>query len=66
MDRVKYRPIVLFNLLALRTTVYIAEWALRHRRVIDLGKEYAPVALGSCLAYYAGRVVGQAILYGLA
>ena len=65
MNQLKYRPIVVLNLLLLKTTVVLAEWALKHRKAIRIGRAYAPVVLGSFGAYFAGRVVGQAIINGL-
>ena len=65
MNQLKYRPIVVLNLLLLKTTVFVAEWALKHRAAVKLGRAYAPVVLGSFAAYFAGRVVGQAIINGL-
>jgi hypothetical protein len=65
MNKLKYRPIVVLNLLLLKTTVLLAEWALQHREPVRLGRAYAPVFLGGCVAYFAGRVVGQAIINGL-
>ncbi|MGH2619991.1 MAG: hypothetical protein ACRDHG_05400 [Anaerolineales bacterium] len=65
MNQLKYRPIVVLNLLLLKTTVVLAEWALKHREAVRLGRAYAPVVLGSFAAYFAGRVVGQAIVNGI-
>ena len=65
MNKLKYRPIVVLNLLLLKTTVLLAEWALQHREAVRLCRAYAPVFLGGFAAYFAGRVVGQAIINGL-
>lgn len=65
MNQLKYRPIVMLNLLLLKATVVIAEWALKHRESVRLGRAYAPVVLGGFAAYFAGRVVGHAIINGL-
>lgn len=62
MDKLRYRPIVLLNLLILKATVFVAEWALKHRDWVSRGRAYAPVFAGGFAAYFVGRVVGQAIL----
>ena len=66
MNQYRYRPIVLVNLLLLKATVIVAEWALEHKEWIARGKTYAPVALGGFVAYFVGIVIGQAILNALA
>jgi hypothetical protein len=65
MNQIKYRPVILINLLVLRATVFAAEWALEHRVWISRGRAYAPVVLGGFVAYFVGVVVGQAILSAL-
>ena len=65
MNQLKYRPIVVLNLILLKATVLLAEWALEHRETVRLGRAYAPVVLGGFAAYFAGRMVGQAIMNGL-
>ena len=65
MNQLKYRPIVVLNLILLKATVFLAEWALKHRETVRLGRAYAPVVLGGFAAYFAGQVVGQAIMNGL-
>ena len=65
MNQLRYRPIVALNLLLLKTTVLLAEWALQHREAVRRGRAYAPVVFGGFAAYFAGRVVGQAIINGL-
>lgn len=65
MNQIKYRPVILINLLVLRATVFVAEWALEHRVWISRGRAYAPVVLGGFVAYFVGVVVGQAILSAL-
>jgi hypothetical protein len=62
MNRLRYRPIVLINLLLLKATVMAAEWALEHREWIVRTKAYAPVVFGGFVAYFVGIVVGQAIV----
>ena len=53
---------ILVNLLALRTTVLVAEWALTHREWIVRGKAYAPVIVIGFVAYFVGVVIGHAIV----
>ena len=65
MNRLRYRPIVLINLFALRATVFAAEWALKHREWVAVGRNYAPVALGGIAAYFLGVVIGQAVFSGV-
>ena len=65
MNQFKYQPIVLLNLVLLKATVFLAEWALEHREMVRLSRAYGPVLAGGFAAYFAGRVVGQAILSGL-
>jgi len=62
MNQVRYRPVILANLLVLKATVFAAEWALEHREWIARGRAYAPVVLGGFVAYFIGVVVGQAIM----
>ncbi|MCH8093686.1 MAG: hypothetical protein IH858_00260 [Chloroflexi bacterium] len=62
MNQIRYRPIILVNLLALRTTVLVAEWALTHREWIARGKAYAPVIVSGFVAYFVGVVIGHAIV----
>lgn len=62
MNKYRYRPIILINLLVLKATVFAAEWALEHREWVLRGKAYAPVVLGGFAAYFVGIVVGQAIV----
>ena len=62
MNQIRYRPIVLVNLLALKATVFVAEWALTHREWIARGKAYAPVVVSGLVAYFVGVVIGHAIV----
>ncbi len=62
MNQLRYRPIVLVNLLVLRGTVLVAEWALEHRDWIARGRAYAPVVVGGFVAYFVGVVIGHAIV----
>lgn len=62
MNQIRYRPIILVNLLVLRTTVLVAEWALTHREWIVRGKAYAPVIVSGFVAYFIGVVIGHAIV----
>ncbi len=62
MNQIRYRPVILVNLLVLKATVFVAEWALEHREWIARGRAYAPVVLGGLVAYFVGVVVGQAII----
>jgi hypothetical protein len=62
MNQIRYRPVILVNLLVLKATVFAAEWALEHRQWISRGRAYAPVVLGGFVAYFVGVVVGQAII----
>jgi hypothetical protein len=62
MDKLRYQPIVLLNLVILKATVFVTEWALEHREWITRARMYAPVFGGGLVAYFVGRVVGQAIL----
>lgn len=62
MNNLKYQPIVYLNLLILKASVFLAEWALDHRQWVTRARAYAPVFAGGLVAYFAGRVVGQAIL----
>lgn len=66
MNRLRYRPIVVVNLVMLRATVFLAEWALAHRDWVMRGRAYAPVVLGGIAAYLVGLVIGQAIVNGFA
>jgi hypothetical protein len=65
MNQIRYRPVILVNLLVLKATVFAAEWALEHRQWISSGRAYAPVVLGGFVAYFIGVVVGQAIISAL-
>ncbi len=65
MNQIKYRPVIVINLLVLRATVFAAEWALDHRVWISRGQAYAPVVLGGFVAYFVGVVVGLAIISAL-
>jgi hypothetical protein len=62
MNQIRYRPIVLINLLVLKATVLAAEWALEHREWIARGRAYAPVVMGGFVAYFIGVVIGHAIV----
>ncbi len=62
MNQIRYRPIVLINLLVLKATVLAAEWALEHREWIARGRAYAPVVMGGFAAYFVGVVIGHAIV----
>lgn len=62
MDKLRYRPIVILNLIALKATVAITEWALEHRSSLNQLRAYAPIFAGGIAAYFVGRIVGQAIL----
>jgi hypothetical protein len=62
MHQIRYRPIVLINLLVLKATVMVAEWALEHREWIARGRAYAPVVMGGFVAYFVGVVIGRAIV----
>lgn len=62
MNKLRYRPIVILNLIVLRATVALTEWALEHRERLAQVRTYAPVFAGGMAAYFVGRVVGQAIL----
>ncbi len=62
MHQIRYRPIVLINLLVLKGTVMAAEWALEHREWIARGRAYAPVVMGGFVAYFVGVVIGRAIV----
>ena len=65
MNQIRYRPVILINLLVLKATVYIAEWALDQREWVARGRAYAPVVLGGFVAYFVGVVIGQAIINAL-
>lgn len=65
MNQFKYQPIVLLNLILLKATVFLTEWALKHRETVRLGRAYGPLMVGAFAAYFAGRVIGQAILSGI-
>ena len=65
MNQIRYRPVILVNLLVLKATVFAAEWALEHRQWISHGRAYAPVVFGGFVAYFIGVVVGQAIISAL-
>lgn len=62
MNELRYRPIVLINLLVLRATVLVAEWALEHRKWISHARAYAPVVVSGFVAYFVGVVIGHAIV----
>lgn len=62
MNKLRYQPIVILNLVVLQATVAITEWALEHRERLTQVRAYAPVIAGGMAAYFVGRVVGQAIL----
>ncbi|MFQ5942062.1 MAG: hypothetical protein ACE5JF_00770 [Anaerolineales bacterium] len=62
MNQIRYRPIILINLLVLKATVFAAEWALEHREWIAHARAYSPVVLGGFVAYFVGVVVGRAII----
>lgn len=62
MNQLRYKPIVIANLIVLRATVAVAEWALEHRQALAQIRVYAPVFAGGMAAYFVGRVVGQALL----
>jgi hypothetical protein len=62
MNKLRYQPIVLLNLVLLKASVFVTEWALEHRQWIGHARTYAPVFAGGLVAYFVGRVVGQAIL----
>ena len=66
MNQYRYRPIILINLLVLKATVKLAEWALEHKEWIARGRAYAPVVLGGFVAYFVGVAIGQAIVNALA
>ena len=65
MNQIRYRPVILINLLVLKATVFVAEWALDHREWVAHGRAYAPVVLGGFVAYFVGLVIGQAIINAL-
>jgi len=65
MNQIRYRPVILINLLVLKATVFVAEWALDHREWVSHGRAYAPVVLGGFVAYFIGVVIGQAIINAL-
>lgn len=62
MNQLRYKPIVILNLIILRATVAATEWALQHRKALAQIRIYAPVFAGGMAAYFVGRVVGQALL----
>ena len=66
MNQYRYRPIILINLLVLKATVVLAEWALEHKEWVARGKAYGPVVFGGFVAYFVGVVIGQAIINALA
>ena len=65
MNQIRYRPVILINLLVLKAAVFVAEWALDHREWVARGRAYSPVVLGGFAAYFVGVVIGQAIINAL-
>jgi hypothetical protein len=53
------------RLILLRATVFLAEWAIRHRGLLLRAKDYAPLVAGTAGAYLLGRMVGLALIHWL-